>query len=98
MSWTIEIRLKNEDNEEHLLKIPKGHIFEKKSIGSGIQNVAAIKDYSVILPAQASITIDIEVLCINQRLSPPSGNYNLTCFKINQQFNDQEHLWSIMHP
>jgi len=98
MFWTIEIKLKNEDNEQHRLTIPKGHVFEKKSIGTGIQNVAAAHDYPVVLPPRSEIAMVIEVFCINQHLSPPSGSYNLTCFKISKSFANQQDLWSIMQP
>lgn len=98
MSWIIEISLKNEDSEERVIPIPKGHVFEKKSIGTGIQNVAAAHDYNVVLPPNSVVKIDIEVLCINQHLSPPSGSYNMTCFKINKPFANQDDPWSVMQP
>lgn len=98
MSWIVEISLKNEDNEVRSLTIPKGHVFENKRIGTGVQNVAAARDYTFVLSPKSVLKIDIEVLCINQRLSSPSGSYNMTCFKINKPFVNQDDLWSVMQP
>lgn len=98
MSWTIEIKLKNNLNKDFVIKVPKGQIFENKKIGTGLQNVAAGKDYVFKVPAQSSITVDIEVYCINQHLSSPNGNYNVTFFKIDQNFKDQQELWALMKP
>jgi len=98
MSWTIEIKLKNNLSKDFEIKVPKGQIFENKKIGTGLQNVASAHDYVFKIPANSSITVDIEVYCINQHLSPPLGNYNVTFFKIDKNFNDQNELWALMKP
>jgi hypothetical protein len=98
MSWTIEIKLKNNLDKEFAIKIPKGQIFENKKIGTGLQNVASAHDYIFRIPAKSTLTVDIEVLCINQHLSPPSGSYNVTLFKIDNNFTNQYDLWALMKP
>ena len=98
MPWTTEITLKNNLNTNFRYKIPKGQVFENKQIATGIQNVASANDYIFEIPANSTITVEIEVLCINQNLSSPNGNYNLTYFKINKPFQNQQELWSFMKP
>ncbi len=98
MSWKTEISLKNNSDREFKIKIPKGQIFENKTIGTGKQNVASLKDYEFILPPKSTLKVEIDVLCINQKLSSPSGLYNITQFKINKEFENQDHLWSLMKP
>ena len=98
MPWKIEISLKNNSDSDLKVKIPKGQIFENKKIGSGIQNVASVRDYQLIIPAKSRITVEIEVYCINRHLSPPTGQLgNLTIYKISQDFNDQQNLWNILN-
>ncbi len=98
MSWKIDITIKNTSNKDTKIKISKGQVFENKKIGTGIQNVAAVKDYWIDIPANSRITSEIEVYCINQRLSPPKGKYNVTYFKINGSFQTQDELWDLMKP
>jgi len=98
MGWTTEITLKNKTNRDFECKIPKGQVFENKQIGSGKQNVAAAREYVFNVPANLTISVEIEVLCINEHLSSPSGSYNVTYFKVDKDFNNQRELWSIMKP
>lgn len=98
MSWITEIVLKNNTDDDVLCMIPKGQIFENKKIGSGLQNMAAAREYRLIIPAQSRLSVDIEVCCINRRLSPPSGvPGNVTIFQIDRPFNTQDELWALMN-
>lgn len=97
MSYRVEISLKNNLDEDVLCIIPKGQVFENKKVGSGFQNVAASREYRLIIPAKSSIKVEIEAYCINRSLSPPSGNFgNITIFKIDKPFNSQDELWDLM--
>lgn len=97
MSWQTEISLKNNSYEDVLCIIPKGQIFEHKKIGSGIQNVAAGREYRLIVPAKSQLTVEIKVYCINRSFSSPAGRPgNVTIFRIDKPFSSQEELWSIM--
>jgi hypothetical protein len=98
MNCKTEISLKNNTDRECKIKIPKGQIFENKTIGTGKQNVAAQKDYEFRLPPKSTLKVEIDVLCINQRLSMPSGFYNITQFRINKEFENQDQLWDLMNP
>ncbi|MDR1201635.1 MAG: hypothetical protein LBL58_08415 [Tannerellaceae bacterium] len=98
MPWKTEISLKNNTDRECKIKIPKGQIFENKTIGTGKQNVVALKDYEFTLLPKSTLKVEIDVLCINQRLSSPSGLYNITQFKINKKFENQDQLWNLMNP
>jgi hypothetical protein len=97
MAWTTEITIKNVSNSNLKCKVKKGQIFENKKIGTGLQNVAAAKDYVFELPPNSIQVVQIEVLCINQKLSSPHGFLNITNFIVNQDFHSQEDLWSIMN-
>ena len=97
MSWITEVALKNNSDDDVLCVIPKGQVFENKDIGTGIQNVAAEREYRLIIPAKSRLTVEISVLCINRSFSSPSGKAgNVTIFKIDQPFKDQHELWKIM--
>jgi hypothetical protein len=96
MSFPVQIKLKNNQNFDTLCVIPKGHIFENKLVGAGRQNVAAIKEYEILIPAGSSITVTIETLCVNQTYSRPSGPGNVSIFKINKPFTSQSDLWGLM--
>jgi hypothetical protein len=98
MSWKTEVSLKNNTADDVLCVIPQGQVFENKKIGTGIQNMAVAREYRLIIPANSRITVEIEVACMNSRLSPPSGAPgNVTIFKIDKTFTDQHALWSMMN-
>ena len=97
MAWKTEIKLRNDTPDDLLFTIPKGQLFENKNIGTGIQNVAAAREYRLIVPGSSRLIVEIEVLCINRSFSSPSGQAgNLTIFKINKNFNSQDGLWNLM--
>jgi hypothetical protein len=97
MSWTIAIGVNNTSPYKYPFKIEKGQIFENKQIGTGFQNVAAISDYTFEIPANTRQTVEIEVLCINQQLKPPSGMLNLTNLQVVGTFTNQRNLWDLMN-
>jgi len=97
MSWTTDITVKNKTGATFRFKIRKGQIFENKQVGTGLQNVAAARDYVFDLPAGSTGVFQIEVLCINQKLSPPRGALNLTNFMVGKNFQSQQDLWNIMN-
>jgi len=98
MSWTTDISLKNNTADDVLCVIPQGQVFENKKIGSGIQNMAAAREYKLIIPANSRLTAEIEVCCINSRLQAPSGvPGNISIFKIDRPFSTQEELWKLMN-
>lgn len=97
MSWKTEISLKNNSNDDTLCIIPQGLVFENKQVGSQIQNVAASREYRLIIPANSKLMVEIDVFCINKSFSSPKGiSGNVTIFRIDQKFATQEELWRIM--
>jgi hypothetical protein len=97
MSWKTEISLRNNREEDVMCVIPKGQVFENKTIGSHIQNVVASREYRLIVPADSRITVEIDVLCINRTFSPPRGMPgNITLFRIDKEFATQDDLWTVM--
>lgn len=97
MSIKVEIKLRNDTSDDVLCTIPKGHIFENKKLGIKLQNVAAARDYQLIIPAKSRINAEIECLCINRYLGSPTGEAgNITIFKIDQPFESQQQLWNII--
>lgn len=97
MSWTAEIVVNNTTPYKCPFKIKKGQIFENKKMGTGLQNVAAIRDYFFEIPANTKQAVSIEVLCINQHLRPPSGQLNLTNLQVTGSFLNQHDLWELMN-
>lgn len=97
MSWTTEINLRNNREEDILCIIPQGLVFENKEVGSQIQNVAASREYRLIIPAESKMQVEIQVNCINRSFSGPNGQPgNVTVFVIDKPFSDQDELWRIM--
>lgn len=97
MSWSTTITLTNKRTEDVLCVIPKGLVFENKAIGTTVQNVAASREYKLIVPAGSTMQVTVEVYCINQPFQPPNGQAGkITIFKIDQPFGDQAELWQIM--
>lgn len=98
MSWRTEITLRNNRAEDTLCVIPKGTVFENKDVGSMVQNVAASREYRLIVPAGTRLKAEIEVDCINRSYNPPGGGKpgNITVFKIDRPYSTQEELWDIM--
>jgi hypothetical protein len=97
VSWTTAITLTNKRPEDVLCTIPKGLVFENKTIGTTVQNVAASREYKLIIPAGSTMRVTIDVYCINRPFSPPSGQSGrITIFKIDRPFADQDELWAIM--
>lgn len=98
MSWKTEISLMNNTTNDVLCVIPQGQVFENKKIGTGIQNMAAAREYRLIIPANSRITVEIDVYCINKQLAPPSSVLgNVSIFKIDRPFSDQQGLWALMN-
>jgi len=97
MAWTTEITIKNTSSSKLRCKVKKGQVFENKRIGTGLQNVAAAKDYVFELQPNSTQVVQIEVLCINQRLKSPHGLLNVTSYMVNEDFHSQQDLWSIMN-
>lgn len=97
MSWKTVIALKNNTDNDVLCVIPPGQVFENKKSGSGIQNMAATREYKLVIPAQSRLTVEIDVCCMNRKLSPPSGvPGNVTIFKIDRPYSTQNELWTLM--
>lgn len=97
MSWTVEISIKNTSSSKLPCRIKKGQVFENKKVGTGFQNVAAVKDYIFDIPPNTTHKVHIEVLCINQRLAAPQGFLNVTSFAVSKNFSSQDELWNIMN-
>ena len=97
MPWITDITVKNNTGTNFRCKIKKGQIFENKKVGTGLQNVAAARDYVFDVPPNSTSVVQIEVLCINQKLRPPSGFLNLTNYMVAKDFQSQQDLWNIMN-
>ncbi len=88
MPWKTEIALKNNRSDDILCIIPQGMVFENKSIGSGVQNVAASREYRLLIPADSKMTVELNVDCINQSFRPPRGlQGNVTIFVIDHRLS-----------
>lgn len=96
MSYKVTITLANNTDDDVVCVVPEGHIFENKKIGTGRQNVAAKREYPIIIHGNSSITVEIETECINQTYSPPRGPGNVSIYKIDRPFTSQHSLWQVM--
>lgn len=97
MSYKVKINLRNDSAEDIFCKIPKGQVFENKQVGTGFQNLAVVRDYSLIIPSGTRISAELDAFCVNRSLSSPrGGNGNITFFKIDKPFNNQDELWQMM--
>lgn len=96
MSYRVDIKLKNNEPYDVVCVIPQGHVFENKQIGTGRQNVAAVRQYTLVIPAGSTISVGIDAYCMNASYSPPSGPGNVSIFKINKPFQSQQELWQLM--
>lgn len=97
MSWKTEITVTNNRTEDVICIIPKGQIFENKRVEGLIQNVAAAREYRLIIPGSSKLVVEVEVLCINEFFSPPKGQLgNVSIYKIASDFRSQQDLWNIL--
>lgn len=97
MSWKADISLRNKTAEDVFCVIPKGQIFENKQVGTSVQNVAADRDYRLIIPASSQLIVEIDVLCINRSFSPPCGLAgSISIYKVADDFKDQHELWKAL--
>lgn len=96
MAYKVEITIGNNTSEDVICMIPKGHVFENKVVGTRRQNVAAAREYRLVIPAGSSVTVDIEALCLNRTYARPSGPANVSIFKVSSAFSSQADLWAMM--
>ena len=95
--YKVTLKLRNETDRDVTCIVPKGQIFENASAMYPGQNLAAARDYHLIIPSKSRITFEIEALCTNQFMRPPSGALGrTTIFRIAQAFDSQEDLWNVM--
>jgi hypothetical protein len=97
MSYKVTVNLRNDSLEDILCVIPKGQIFENKKVGTGFQNLAVTRDYRLIIPSGSRISAELDAFCVNRSLSSPKGGTgNVSIFKIDKPFSDQDELWRMM--
>lgn len=97
MPWKTDISLRNNKAEDVICVIPKGQIFENKKVGTSVQNVAAAREYRLIIPASSRLVVEIDVLCINRSFSPPRGlPGSISVYKVADTFIDQQTLWEAL--
>jgi len=95
--YKVTVSLRNDTDKDVLCLVPKGQVFENKNVGSERQNLAAARDYRVIVPAQSRLTLEVDALCTNRTMGGPNGSSGrTTIFQITGLFETQEDLWRIM--
>lgn len=94
-SFSVSLTIKNLTNQEIKFIIPKGQVFENKEQITESQNLTAVREDTIKIPASGTINIEVNALCINKGLAPPSGGLgNVTIFELkNKSFVDQADLW-----
>ncbi len=97
MCFKVTVTLRNDEAEDVVCVIPRGQVFENKKVGTGLQNLAVARDYRLVIPAGCRITAELQAFCVNQSLRPPGGALgNITVFKIDAPFEDQDDLWRVI--
>ena len=95
--YKVTLTLRNETESDVMRFVPKGQVFENKNVGTERQNLAAARDYRLIVPAQSRLTLELDALCTNQTMSGPNGSPGrTTIFRIAEPFESQQDLWNIM--
>jgi hypothetical protein len=95
--YKVTLTLRNDTENDVMCFVPKGQVFENKNVGTERQNLAAARDYRVIVPARARLTLELEALCANRTMSGPNGSPGrTTIFRIAEPFESQQDLWNIM--
>jgi len=95
--YKATLTLRNDTDEDVMCFVPKGQVFENKNVETQKQNLAAARDYRVIVPARSRLTLELDALCTNQTMSAPNGSPGrATVFRIAGAFDLQQDLWNIM--
>ena len=95
--YKVTLKLRNETDKDVVCLVPKGQIFENRETETGRQNLAAARDYRVIVPARSRLTVELDAFCANQSMASPNGSPGrTTIFRIARAFESQQDLWSIM--
>lgn len=97
MSYKVTVKMRNDSEVDVACIIPHGQVFENKTIGSGKQNLAAAREYRLIIPAKSRIIAELDAFCVNRSFSSPSGTPgNITIFKIDKALSSQDDVWSTI--
>jgi hypothetical protein len=95
--YKVTLTLRNDTDDDVMCFVPKGQVFENKNVGTQRQNLAAARDYRVIIPGRSRMTLELDALCTNQSMSGPNGSPGrTTVFRIAGSFDSQQDLWNIM--
>jgi hypothetical protein len=95
--YKVTLTLRNDTDEDVMCFVPKGQVFENKNVGTQRQNLAAARDYRVIIPGRSRLTLELDALCTNRTMGGPNGSpRRTTVFRIAGAFESQEDLWNIM--
>jgi len=95
--YKVTLTLRNDTDEDVMCFVPKGQVFENKTVGTQRQNLAAARDYRVIIPGRSRLTLELDALCTNRTMSGPNGSPGrTTVFRVAGAFDSQEDLWNIM--
>lgn len=96
--WKAAISYTNHTDTVQEFIIHKGQFIENSEMGTGVQNVAVAREYSVAVPAQTSEELLVDIYCANEPLHSPCGlSGNLTNLRVDCAFDGQGQLWAILN-
>ena len=96
--WKAAISYANHTDTVQEFIIHKGQFIENSEMGTGVQNVAVAREYSVAVPAQTSEELLVDIYCANEPLHSPCGlRGNLTNLRVDCAFDGQGQLWAILN-
>jgi|GEM_PF-3442745 len=92
--YEVRLHMKNDSSSSAEVRIPKGQVFENAEPHSGLQNLVAANDTTVVLGPSEERTLNIAAYCLNHHLGPPAGQAgNITPLKLRFDFVDQSSVW-----
>ena len=91
----VGIELVNERDEDVVIDIPVGSIFEVGTLRD--QNVATSQPYRFTIPPRSRLITQVRGVCLNRDLSPPAQvPGQLTPFRFDADEIDQNTVWEAI--
>jgi hypothetical protein len=73
MSYRLQLRVTNPASEPVQTIVRRGTVFEVQDPFSGVQNLAASRDFPITAPPGQTTVIEIYGNCLNKRLAAPKN-------------------------
>lgn len=96
MDIEVGIEIVNQREEEVVVELPTGSIFEVDA-ASGTQNVSTSQPYTFTLPPRSRLRTPVRSVCLNRDKSEPQNvTGRPTAFRYDSQTIDQDAVWETV--